>query len=154
VSLRAADAEDACVVAEVYLASRKVHLPYAPLAHTDDQVRHWIHEVLIPDGGVTVAVAGRTVIGMMATSIDEDGCGWVDQLYLAPRQVSRGVGSALLAVGLARLPRPVRLYTFQQNVAARRFYERHHFVPIAFTDGSGNEEGCPDVLYELGPAAI
>lgn len=35
-----------------------------------------------------------------------------------------------------------------QNTAARRFYERHGFVPLAYTDGADNEENRPDVLYE------
>ncbi|MGE3511045.1 MAG: histone acetyltransferase, partial [Vicinamibacterales bacterium] len=30
----------------------------------------------------------------------------------------------------------------------RVFYERHGFVAVAFGDGSGNEERCPDILYE------
>jgi hypothetical protein len=35
------------------------------------------------------------------------------------------------------------------NAGARRFYERHGFSAIEFTDGSANEERCPDVLFEL-----
>lgn len=27
--------------------------------------------------------------------------------------------------------------------------ERHGYTPIEFTDGQGNEEKCPDVLFEL-----
>lgn len=46
-------------------------------------------------------------------------------------------------------PFPIRLYTFQQNAGARRFYGRSGFASIQFTDGSANEERCPDVLYEL-----
>jgi hypothetical protein len=46
------------------------------------------------------------------------------------------------------VPSPVRLYTFQENTGARRFYERHGFVAIQFTNGETNEEHCPDVLYE------
>jgi hypothetical protein len=42
----------------------------------------------------------------------------------------------------------VRLWCFQANSGARRFYERHGFVAVEFTDGHDNEEGCPDVLYE------
>jgi hypothetical protein len=41
------------------------------------------------------------------------------------------------------------LWCFQRNTRARRFYERRGFAPIRFTDGSANEERCPDVLYEL-----
>ena len=50
-------------------------------------------------------------------------------------------------------PRPIRLYTFQTHSLARRFYERHGYKAIEFTDGQGNEEKCPDVLYELGAPA-
>lgn len=48
----------------------------------------------------------------------------------------------------ASAPLRVRLYTFQAHRSARRFYERHGFVAIELTDGSGNEERIPDVLYE------
>jgi hypothetical protein len=34
-------------------------------------------------------------------------------------------------------------------MGARRFYERYGFVPIEWSDGSRNEERCPDILYEL-----
>ena len=68
---------------------------------------------------------------------------------LAPNHVGNGIGTLLLAHALKTLPSPVRLHTFQANHGARRFYERHGFTAIAFTDGQGNEERCPDVLYEL-----
>jgi len=32
------------------------------------------------------------------------------------------------------------LWTFQQNLRARRFYERHGFVVVTETDGADNEE--------------
>jgi hypothetical protein len=35
------------------------------------------------------------------------------------------------------------------TLEALSFYERHGFRAIAFSDGSANEERCPDVLYEL-----
>jgi ribosomal protein S18 acetylase RimI-like enzyme len=77
---------------------------------------------------------------------------WIDQLYVMPGHTEQGIGSALLAHALAALEPPVRLYTFQANTRARSFYERHGFHAIAFSDGSANEERCPDVLYELGPS--
>jgi GNAT superfamily N-acetyltransferase len=66
-----------------------------------------------------------------------------------PRVLGKGIGSVLLAHAIGTLARPIRLYTFQQNVGARRFYERHGFLAIEFTEGEDNEEKCPDVLYEL-----
>jgi GNAT superfamily N-acetyltransferase len=147
IEVRIATAADADAVTEVYLASRKRLLSYAPLAHSDEEVRCWMSDVLIPQGGAHVAVEGSVIVGMMALSRD-DVYGWIDQLYLHPEAVGRGIGSRLLEKAKAELKPPIRLYTFQANQGARRFYERHGFKPIAFTDGSGNEEGCPDVLYE------
>jgi GNAT superfamily N-acetyltransferase len=146
-TLRPAAPADAAALAELYLASRKRFLPYAPLAHTDDDVRAWMRERLIPSGGVLVALVDGVPAGLLAVSRDEH-CGWIEQLYLHPDFVGRGIGTRLLAHALATLGPPVRLYTFQANAGARRFYERHGFRAIAFGDGSGNEERCPDVLYE------
>jgi GNAT superfamily N-acetyltransferase len=117
---------------------------------SDDDVRDWIRRRLIPVGRTTVAVAGGSVIGMLAVSSGADG-GWIDQLYLLPEWVDRGVGRRLLELALRELAPPVRLYTFQCNERARRFYERHGFAAIAVGDGSGNEERCPDILYEWRP---
>ena len=156
VIVRPATDADAEGVASVYLASRKAFVAFAPLAHADDDVRRWIANLLIPGGGVSVAVAGgsnEAVVGMMAVS-KQDGVGWIDQLYLLPSIVNRGVGTRLIELARESLGSPIRLYTFQENAGARRFYERHGFRAIAFSDGSANEEHCPDVLYEwAAPAA-
>lgn len=148
IALRAATAEDASHVAEVLLSSRKAFLPYARLAHSDAEVRQWVREVLIRSGGVSVACVGLSVVGVLATARESE-VSWINQLYLAPGHVGQGIGTRLLAHALQSLPSPVRLYTFQANERARSFYERHGFKAIAFTDGSANEEQCPDVLYEL-----
>ena len=42
----------------------------------------------------------------------------------------------------------LRLYTFQCNVGARRFYERAGFAAVEFGNGSNNEESEPDIRYE------
>jgi ribosomal protein S18 acetylase RimI-like enzyme len=151
ISLRRAERTDADAVADVYLASRKACVSFAPPAHSDAEVRRWIADVLIPSGGVTVAVRGEQIVGMMAT-VHEQGYDWIDQLYLDPAFVGAGIGSLLLAQAKQQLNPPIRLYTFQANAGARRFYERHGFRAIAFGDGQGNEEKCPDVLYEWTPA--
>ena len=148
VALRAATAEDAVHVAEVLLSSRKAFLPSASSAHTDAEVRQWVRDVLIPSGGVTVACSGASIVGVLATA-REAGISWLNQLYLLPTHVGQGIGARLLDHAVSSLPLPVRLYTFQTNLRARSFYERHGFKAIEFTDGSANEERRPDVLYEL-----
>jgi len=149
VIFRPATDTDAEQVAAVLLASRKGFVAFAPLAHADDDVRGWVSTVLIPGGGVSVAVAGGSneVVGMMAVS-QQDGVGWIDQLYLHPSVVGLGIGTRFLGLAMESLGRPIRLYTFQENAGARRFYERHGFRAIELSDGSDNEEHCPDVLYE------
>ena len=57
------------------------------------------------------------------------------------------MGSRLLDVAKQHRPTGLKLWTFQANAGARRFYERNGFVGIATTEGD-NEEGAPDVLYQ------
>jgi GNAT superfamily N-acetyltransferase len=152
--LRPAGAADAPDAARVLIESRRELMPFAPSAHTDNEVRGWVREVLIPGGGVTLACCGHSTVGVLAVSTVE-GVAWIDQLYVHPQHIAQGVGRALLAHALATLPRPVQLYTFQANRRARDFYEKRGFTAVALGDGTGNEERCPDVLYRLdaaGPA--
>lgn len=147
ITFRLATLTDADAVSDVYLTSRKTLVPWAPLVHSDREVEEWIRTVLIPSGRVTVAIKDHVVIGMMALS-DHEGVGWIDQLYLHPCAVGQGMGTTLLERAKRELGSPIRLYAFQASAGARRFYERHGFRAMSFGDGSENEEGCPDVLYE------
>ena len=72
----------------------------------------------------------------------------LDQLYLRPRYYRRGIGSLLLTKAKERSAERLRLFTFQRNERARAFYEAHGFRIVNLNDGSRNEEGEPDVLYE------
>jgi GNAT superfamily N-acetyltransferase len=148
--LRPATPDDADIVATVFLRSRKELVACAPLVHSDDSVRGFVRGRLIPAGRTTVAVAEPGVVGFLSWRVEAD-ASWIDQFYLLPEWVGRGIGTRLLERARRELPPPMRLYTFQGNEAARRFYERRGFLPIAFGDGSGNEEKCPDVLYEWRP---
>ena len=95
---------------------------------------------------VRLAEADGEIVGFAA----RDGA-WLMQLYVKPGWTGRSIGTNLLEV-FSRTPRSatpmLRLYTFARNEGARRFYERHGFVAVAFGDGSGNQEGEPDVRYE------
>jgi len=149
--LRRAKPQDAEQVAEILITARRAFMPFAPSAHTDPEVRQWSREVLLPTHEVTVATEAGQIVGVLACSRKGEHS-WIDQLMLHPAAVGRGIGSQLLEHAIATMPLPVRLYTFQPHVRARKFYERHGFVAIEFTDGRSNEEGVPDVLYELNQA--
>jgi ribosomal protein S18 acetylase RimI-like enzyme len=146
--LRSPKAAEAPRIAEVLLASRGAFLPFAPFAHTAAEVRQWVQEVLLPTSQVTVAVVDGAAVGVLAVS-SKEGQSWIEQLHIHPTHVGQAIGSQLLAHAVATAPLPIRLYTFQQNERARKFYERHGFVAVELSDGIANEERCPDVLYEM-----
>lgn len=146
VTIRRAAATDAAAIADVFLAS--FHGTYEfPLAHTDEQVREWIRDELVPAGGTSVALdADGSVVALMAVKPGD-----LDHLYVRPDLLGRGIGRQLLDVAKAESPDGLTLYTFQVNDRARRFYERNGFVAEWFGDGSTNEERQPDVRYVWRP---
>jgi ribosomal protein S18 acetylase RimI-like enzyme len=73
--------------------------------------------------------------------------GWLDHLYIDPNTQGHGFGSRLLQHVKTLQPEGLRLWVFQQNLGARRFYERHGFRLEKLTDGSSNIEREPDALY-------
>lgn len=73
--------------------------------------------------------------------------GVVPALYLAPGARGRGYGAQLLD-RVKQGSDALSLWTFQANAGARRFYAREGFTEIEHTDGSGNDEGLPDVRLE------
>jgi GNAT superfamily N-acetyltransferase len=145
--LRTATKDDSARIADIYLASRRRYLSYAPLAHTEDAIRSWVEGQLIPQGGVTVVLVEGIVVGFLATSRDRSHS-WIDHLYLDPTTVGRGLGRVLINEAKRILGSPIRLYSFQQNEGARRFYRRHGFRELELSDGVTNEEKTPDVLLE------
>jgi ribosomal protein S18 acetylase RimI-like enzyme len=147
-TIRRAETADADGVADVYLASYAATYAF-PLAHSVEETRAWIRDALMGTAEIWVATDGGNIVGMMAV-----GPGDLDQLYVSPDRLGEGIGRALLDVAKQRSPRGLRLYTFQVNDRARRFYERNGFVAEAFGDGTGNEERQPDVRYAWEPVPI
>ena len=137
--LRRGTDQDAVAVSALYLRARKAAKATIPMAaHTDDEVRRWIAERVVPHTELWVAEDdGGALVGLLV--LDED---WLHQLYVEPTLTGRGIGSEL--IGLAKRARPegLRLWTFESNLGAQRFYERHGFRPIERTAGD-NEEGAP-----------
>jgi ribosomal protein S18 acetylase RimI-like enzyme len=148
IDIRRATAADADAVADVWLRSFRAALPAVRRAHTDDEVRAWTRDVLVPRRETWVATADGTVVAMMVLAE-----GHIDQLYIDPAHQQRGIGGRLVALAKQRSPDGLALWTFEINATARRFYERNGFVPVEHTDGSGNEEREPDVRYLWRPVS-
>ncbi len=148
--IRRARGADAAAIAEVYIASRRGAARYFPTVHSDDDIRGWIASHVVPNLEVWVAEAADAAQGKIIAMMALDG-DMLEQLYVAPAWQRRGVGDGLLALAMRERPAILRLWTFQKNTPARRFYEARGFRAIEFTDGSRNEERTPDVLYEWKP---
>ncbi|KUN39327.1 histone acetyltransferase [Streptomyces longwoodensis] len=172
VTLRRATAADAPAVADVYLRSFAAALPTVVRPRTDDEVRAYIRDVVVPHRDTWVAVhtgghggtsgngngngngnggsssdhGSGEVVGLMVLDGEV-----LSQLYLAPEWRGRGIGDRFVSLAQERSPRGLTLWTFQVNEPAHRFYERHGFTAVEFTDGSGNEEREPDVRYVWRP---
>ncbi|MDZ4868933.1 MAG: GNAT family N-acetyltransferase [Alphaproteobacteria bacterium] len=148
ITIRRATPQDAAEVADLFIASQAEALPFLRALHSDEDTVAFITDDVFTKDDVWVAVEGARIVGMMALAGTH-----VDHLYLLPTHYRRGIGTMLLnkAKGLYRR---LTLYAFAANKRARAFYERHGFTAIEFGDGSGNEAGQPDVLYEWrAPAA-
>lgn len=142
--LRKAINDNALNVAEVYIRARRAAIPFIPpCVHTDNDVREWISSIVIPVQDTWVAeTEAREIAAMM--SVEN---GWISQLYVDPEWNGLGIGSAMIQLAKDRNPNGLQLWTFESNIGARRFYERHGFIEVERTDGSSNEEHAPDIRY-------
>ncbi len=127
----------------VQRAALRATLPGLREPHTATEDAAWIRGIFARHS-VWLAVDNGRVVGIASRDGE-----WVSQLYIAPGYTGKGIGKRLLDKMQSEVAGDVlRLWTFQRNKGARRFYERHGFVAVELTDGSGNEEGEPDVRYE------
>jgi GNAT superfamily N-acetyltransferase len=143
--VRAARSNETDTIADVFIPSFR-GLAFLPRLHSDEETRRWIRDELVPGHEVWVAELDGRVVGFAALSGDLLG-----HLYVHPDVQRRGIGSALLEVVKRERPEGIRLWVFQRNEDARRFYVRHGCRLVELTDGSGNMEKEPDARYEWRP---
>ena len=141
--VRDASPEDVATIAAVHQAARSTAMPWLKVPHTDADTRQWVGNTVLPGFRVRVAEDAGAVVGYAALGTD-----FLEALYVVPAAQGQGIGSRLLDEAKAAAATQLQLYTFQRNTRARQFYEAHGFLAVSFRDGTGNEEGEPDVLYE------
>jgi ribosomal protein S18 acetylase RimI-like enzyme len=98
---------------------------YLPQSHTAAEVHAWTQEVIFVQQDVWVAEIKGQIVGYV--SLEN---GFLTNLYVHPDHQRHGIGSALLAQVKASAPQGVKLWTFQPNEDAIRFYERHGFQTL------------------------
>ncbi len=72
---------------------------------------------------------------------------FIDRMYVDPPEWRKGWGTRLLQLAMQRHPEGLRLFTHQENHAARGLYEKHGFKAVKF-GVSPPPENAPDVEYE------
>ena len=132
--------EDIGAVAALYERSFAT-LTFLPVLHSLEQHVSWFSSVLERAELWLYEEEGAIVAFMFL------GDSVLEYLFLEPRVFRRGIGAAMLELAKQLRPSGFTLWTFQQNVNARAFYEQHGLETIQLTDGQGNEEKLPDVQY-------
>jgi len=144
--IRTATQKDSRACADVHMLARK-SMDYLPQdLHTPEETYTWKRDVVLLHERVWVAEVGHQIVAYASVSD-----GFLNNLYVLPDHQRRGIGSALLSKVKMHLPGGVRLWTFEPNGAAIRFYERHDFATIERSDGRTNEENVADRLMAWQP---
>ncbi|WP_075698038.1 GNAT family N-acetyltransferase [Pseudovibrio brasiliensis] len=141
--IRAARFDELPEVARMYRYSRDRCLSFLPRLHTPEEDLWFFQNIVFKSNELTIVMGDEQIIGMMAIKDD-----WIEQLYLDPRHLRKGIGTKLLDQAKAQSSGTLKLMCFVENVDARAFYEAHGFKEMKRTSGSENEEGAPDILYE------
>jgi GNAT superfamily N-acetyltransferase len=138
--IRRATPADADEVGRVFVAARDemAYLPRIP-----DEDRSKLGGWFVGRDVIWVEERDGRVVGFAGLSDGE-----VTHLYVEPGAQGGGIGTALLDHVKAESGGELRLWVFQLNEGARRFYERHGFRLVRLTDGAENMEREPDALYE------
>jgi ribosomal protein S18 acetylase RimI-like enzyme len=169
VSFREAGADDGPAVAAVFTAARAL-MTYLPRLHSAEEDVEFFSSIVLPSTTVTLAETGPPGSGAVSEvgAVSEGGAvseagaviafssvgdGWLRHLYVTPSFQGRGIGGALLARAMAGQPAGLSLWVFEENHRARSLYARAGFVAMERTDGSGNEEQCPDIRMQWAPRA-
>ncbi len=114
--------------------------------HTAEKTYIWKRDIVLPREMVWVAELRSEAVGYASASD-----GLLNNLYVLPDCQGRGIGSALLSEVKIHAPEVLKLWTFEPNEGAIRFYERHGFVTIERSDGRANDENVPDRLMVWRP---
>ena len=109
--------------------------------HTLADARRFFRNQLLATCTVLVATRSGEMLGMLA--LQET---WIRHFTIFPEHQRQGVGTMLLDKAREMSPAELRLFTFQRNVSARAFYDKHGFEIVALGI-SPAPESEPDVEY-------
>ena len=116
-------------------------MPWLPRLHSAAEEIMYAGD-MIEAGWVKVAKREGKVVAFIARHSEQ-----IHALYVLPDAQDEGVGTALLQ-DAKETCETLRLWSYQANGAAARFYGLRGFIEIERTDGNENDAGLPDILFE------
>ncbi|MCF6306278.1 MAG: GNAT family N-acetyltransferase [Rhodobacteraceae bacterium] len=131
------DAEECAAILQEWIDETDWFPSIHPAGAAASMLRAQINAV-----GFTLALENGQIAGFSCLAN-----GVLEFLYIRHASRGKGIGCMLLDRCKFTNPGGFSLWTFQQNLAARRFYEREGFIEAERSDGAGNEEGLPDIRY-------
>jgi len=113
-------------IARVHRQACLIAYAFMSWSYSEDEVARWYAEKFqIWDWGM-VAENDGGVVGFIACTGSH-----LDQLFVDPDYQQRGIGTFLLETAMRKSPPARTLNVFEQNIIARRFYERHGFGEVS-----------------------
>ncbi len=148
ISLRVARRLESDVCVDVFRAAWR-GMPFVPQdLHTDAEDRRWMRDVFANQLVLVAEVVadenqgvGAKIVGMLSM-----GNGTIHNFYIRPGYQNQGIGHRLIEMAKTCSGGELKLWVFEPNEGAIRFYERHGFNTVRKTDGRDNEEKVPDRL--------
>lgn len=131
---------DAGAIGDI-LSGTNEQMPWLPQVHSSAEEIKYAGD-MIDAGWVRVAHVDGKLVGFIARDESQ-----IHALYVLPGFQNQGVGTALLddAKGCCDL---LRLWSYQENLTASRFYASRGFAELERTDGSANDTQLPDIYFE------
>jgi ribosomal protein S18 acetylase RimI-like enzyme len=143
-ALRPLVAGDLEVISQIHADACRVAYRFMNWDYSLDAVRQWYQAEKLPawDWGSIAEDAGAAVAFVAMIG------GHIDQLFVRPENQTQGIGRALLDAALSRGIRPATLNVFEDNLPARRFYDRYGFVEVR--RWLNEQDRAVELLYQLG----
>jgi GNAT superfamily N-acetyltransferase len=149
-SIRPLEEADESAVVGVWHRSGLAAYTYLPTWQTMTiETAQWVFaNVIKPNNSIWVGTLDDRVVAYLAMNGS-----FIDRLYVDPIEWRTGWGNRFVNLAKELSPNELKLFTHQENIPARKLYERHGFVAIKFGI-SPPPESAPDVEYHWKPPAF
>jgi ribosomal protein S18 acetylase RimI-like enzyme len=127
VALRPALPADYDAIAEIWHAGASLPTVGPPIMPTPEQLRRRVDAEFDAGWKVTLAVRDHQIVGFIAITPQQ---AHVEELFIRPDALGGGIGQALLAHAMAKMPEGFTLFTRTGNSRARRFYEKAGLIAL------------------------